>query len=149
VSKLAHDTRVAGHVYFGPAEPNGWTYDEANPNPILTRFIHRVGADARVIWGPVAFDAFAKFNDWGVYDYHRDFNDTFPVQLMGDLSYSLGTPRWFAAPQTKIGVRGTWRSLDEYSNRYCPGLTDGECDPALPGDDGTEWEFRTYFHVSL
>lgn len=149
VSKLGYDTRVAGHVYFGPAAPNGWTYDETNPSPALTRFINRFGADARVIWGPVAFDAVAKFNDWGPYDYHRDFNLTFPVQLMGDLSYSLGTPRWFAAPQTKIGVRGTWRSLDEYSNRYCPGLTDGECDPTLPGDNGTEWEFRTYFHVSL
>lgn len=149
VSKLGYDTRVAGHVYFGPAAPNGWTYDEADPNPALTRFIDRFGADARVIRGPVALDAFAKFNDWGPYDYHRDFNLTFPVQLMGDLSYALGTPRWFAAPQTRIGVRGTWRTLDRYSNRYCPGLTDGECDPTLPGDDGTEWEFRTYFHVSL
>jgi len=148
VSRIAYNTRVAGHVYFGPSAPNGWVYD--GTNPVLTRFINRFGADARVIRGPVALDAFAKFNDWGPYDYHRDFNLTFPVQLMGDLSYSLGMPRWFAAPQTRIGVRGTWRTLDRYSNRYCPGLdSEGACDPTLPGDDGTEWEFRTYFHVSL
>ncbi len=48
---------------------------------------------------------FAKFNDCGPYDYHRDFNLTFPVQLMGDLSYTLGKPRWFGLPQTRFGVR--------------------------------------------
>jgi hypothetical protein len=97
----------------------------------------------------VAFATFLKINDWGPFDYHRDFNLTFPLHVMGDLSYSLGKPAWFDDPSTKIGVRGLWRSLDNYSNRYCPGLTDGECDSSLPGPDGTEWEVRTYFHVSI
>ena len=98
---------------------------------------------------------FAKFGDWGPYDYHRDFNLTFPVHLMGDLSYTLGAPRWFGWPQTRIGVRATWRSLDEYSNRYCPvGVTDARgievCDPTAVGfGDGNEWEIRTYLHVAL
>ncbi|MEJ2721099.1 MAG: glycosidase, partial [bacterium] len=149
VSKLAYNSRVVGHLYFGPAEPNGWTYDAENPNPVLTRFIDRFGVDARLILGPVAFASFVKVNDWGPYDYHRDFNLTFPLQLMGDVSYSLGKPEWFGLPNTCIGVRGTWRSLDRDSNRYCPGRVDGECDPELPGPHGTEWELRTYLHVSL
>jgi len=70
------------------------------------------------------------------------------------VSRTLGKPRWFGFPQTKIGVRYTWRSLDQYSNRYCPGKTpDGlgnlECEPTLEGDDGTEWEFRTYLQVTM
>jgi hypothetical protein len=59
---------------------------------------------------------------------------------MGDISYTLGTPRWFGYPQTRLGIRGTWRSLDKYSNRY---------DPPDSGEDGTEWEIRTYVHIAL
>jgi hypothetical protein len=102
----------------------------------------------------VAFETFAKFNDWGPYDYHRDFNLTFPAQLMGDLSYSLGMPRWFDFPQTRFGVRATWRSLDRYSPRYCPASVPDatgtpQCDPTAPGPNGREWEIRTYLRVAL
>jgi hypothetical protein len=136
--------RLIAHAFAGTGEPNG---DD-------TRLIHRYGGDARIAWGSVAFATFAKLNDWGPYDYHRDFNLTFPVQLMGDLSYALGMPRWFDYPQTRIGVRGTWRTLDVYSPRYCPAqVPDGTgsliCDPTAPGENGREWEIRTYLHVSI
>ena len=36
---------------------------------------------------------FAKFNDWGPYTFHRDFNLTYPMQLMADLSTTLGAVR--------------------------------------------------------
>ena len=88
----------------------------------------------------------------GPYDYHRNFNLTFPLQLMGDISFNLGKPRWFGLPQTRFGVRGTYRTLDRYSNRYQP---EGEPEP-LPNEDypdglpeGNEWEIRTYIHFSL
>jgi len=63
-------------------------------------------------------------------------------------------PDWFDMPGTRIGVRGTWRTLNEFSNRYCPGFTQGPggmpvCDPTLPGDNGREWEIRTYLHVGM
>ena len=76
---------------------------------------------------------------------------TFPVHVMADVAYRLGAPQYVGFPETKFVLRGLWRSLDVYSNRYCPGTdpVTGECDPALPGDDGTEWEIRTYMHVSL
>jgi hypothetical protein len=138
VSRLGHNKRLAANVYFGNAEPNAWTYK--NPDPLINRFIERFSMDARLTWGSVAFETFAKFNDWGPYDYHRDWNFTFPVHLMGDLSYSLGTPKWFGDPQTRVGMRGTWRSLDEYSNRY---------DAPADGENGTEWEIRTYLHIAL
>ncbi|MBD3236287.1 MAG: glycosidase [Candidatus Eisenbacteria bacterium] len=143
VSRLGPATRLVANLYGGDAEPNG--YDASGENETLNRVIQRYGVTGRLTRGPLAFDGYAKVNDWGPYDYHRDFNLTFPLQLMGDVSYSLGMPRWFTEPQTRLGVRALWRSLDEHSPRYSP--TGGE---ALPGhDEGEEWEIRTYVHAAL
>ena len=143
VSRVRADVRLVAHAYAGTGEPNG---DDV-------RLIHRYGGDARLTWGSVALAGFAKVNDWGPYDYHRDFNLTFPVQIMGDVSYALGRPRWFDFPHSRIGVRGTWRTLDVYSPRYCPAQVPGPsgpvCDPTAPGPDGREWEIRTYLQVSI
>ncbi|HOX24187.1 MAG TPA: glycosidase [Candidatus Krumholzibacteria bacterium] len=145
VSRLGPQTRLVANVYGGMVEPNGW--NPTADQPALNRFLHRYGMDARITHGPLAFATFVKVNDWGPYDYHRDFNLTFPLQLMGDVSYSLGSPRWFGYPQTRLGVRGKWRSLDHFSPRYSltggvPGLLEGE-------PHGSEWEIQTYLHLSL
>ncbi len=144
VSRLSSDARLVAHLYAGTGEPNG---DDQ-------RLIHRYGADARIAVGSIAFATFAKFNDWGPYDYHRDFNLTFPVQLMADLSHTLGSPRWFGLPQTRFGVRANWRSLNRYSPRYCPAeVPDAtgtpRCDPGAPGSNGNEWEIRSYLHLAM
>jgi hypothetical protein len=106
----------------------------------------------------VKLTSIVKVNDWGPYDYHRDFNLTFPLQIMADLSTTVGRQTWFDFPQTRLGIRYTWRSLDQYSNRYCPTKTvdpnslfgDLVCDPEVPGfSDGNEWEIRTYLHFSI
>jgi hypothetical protein len=39
------------------------------------------------------------------------------MQLM--LSTTVGKPSWFILP-TQVGIRGTWRSLDQNSPRYSP-----------------------------
>ena len=135
VSRLRSNARLVAHAFAGTGEPNG-------DDP---RLIHRYGIDGRLAWGTMAFATFFKVNDWGPYDYHRDFNLTFPVQLMGDVSYALGAPRWFDFPQTRLGVRGTWRSLDQYSPRYDP----GEGVVGADGPLGEEWEVRTYLSVSM
>ena len=91
--------------------------------------------------GATALTGYLKANDWGPYDYHRDFNLTYPLQLMGDVSYSLGSPRWFGYAQSRLGMRVTWRSLDEHSPRYGGN--------PLEDPDGCEWEIRTYLHLTL
>lgn len=144
VSKRSEGTNVIVNAFYGKGEPNG-------DSP---RLVTRYGGDFRVVNGPVKFAGSARFNDWGPYDYHRDFNYTFPVQLSGDVSWTLGNPDWFDMPQTRIGIRGMWRSLDEFSNRFCPGFAPAPgggqlCDPTLPGDNGREWEIRTYLHVGM
>lgn len=129
VSRLRSDLRMVTHLFAGEGEPNG-------DDP---RVVHRYGADTRLAWGSMVLASSAKWNDWGPYDYHRDFNLTFPVQLMGDLSYVLGTPRWFDFPQTRLGARAAWRTLDAHSPRYV----------TTPGENGREWEIQTYLHVGL
>lgn len=136
VCRLRADARLVGQIYAGTGEANG-------EDP---RLVCRYGCEARLTWQAAALEGFARFNDWGPYDYHRDFNLTFPIQIMGDLSYSLGTPRWFGFPQTRMGVRGIWRSLDQYSPRYLP-AADGNLTGSEP--DGNEWEIRTYLHMAL
>ena len=132
VSRMAANLRFVAHAYFGTGEPN------VAPD---SRLVTRSGADVRITGNGNSLTAFAKFNDWGTYDYHRDYNLTFPVQLMADVSHTLGSPKWFADnPQTMIGVRGLWRSLDIHSPRYS-GLTG---DP-----NGSEWEVRTYLRLAM
>jgi hypothetical protein len=127
------DLRLVVHGFAGNPQANG--VDARQP--------HRFGGDLRVTWRDLAFSGFAKFNDWGPYDYYRDFNNTLPVQLMGDLSYTLGQARWLWLEQTRIGLRGTSRWLNGYSGgRYVP-------DPADPNAWGHEYEIKTYLVVTL
>ncbi len=145
VSKLTPDLAVIGNFYVGNGQANG-----SDP-----RVIDRVGGDIRLIYKKWKLEHSFKFNDWGPYDYHRDFNLTYPVQLMLDISTSLGKPDWFILPDTKVGIRGIWRSLDQFSPRYSPTAVPPNTFPPLPVlspvgfDDGQEWEIRTYVHINI
>jgi hypothetical protein len=92
-------------------------------------------------------------NGWGPFDYHRDFNLTFPLQLMADLSTTVGMQDWYILPTTQLGLRFTWRSLDQYSNRYLPNATDPFADEPIISPvgfpNGNEWEIRTYVHFNI
>jgi hypothetical protein len=122
----------------------------------LNRIIHRYGADVRLVHRSVSLLGMIKINDWGVYDYHRDWNYTYPLQMVADVAYSLGRPEYFGLPETKLGLRFLYRTLDQFSNRYRPPY-DWENYPSwrtLQNDieaqgDGTEWEVRTYLHVAI
>jgi len=138
------NSRAIVNAYRGTAEPNGDSQ----------RLVSRSGADLRFIQGQFKFVGAAKYNDFGPYDYHRDFNLTFPTQYMADFSWVFGKPQWWDVPETRFGIRNTWRTLDRYSPRYCPaqaldGLGNSVCDPLAPGlAEGREWEIRTYLTVA-
>ncbi|KAB1154848.1 glycoside hydrolase 5 family protein [Flavobacterium luteum] len=146
VSKLSADLGFIANIYGGPAQGNGSD----------ARTINRYGMDLRTLYNKVKFNSSVKVNDFGPFDYHRDFNLTYPLQLMGDVSFGIGKADWFLLPGTRIGLRGTWRSLDQYSNRYVSGATklDGlgnvVPDPKAPGyANGQEWEIRTYIQINI
>ncbi|MFI1772599.1 glycoside hydrolase family 2 TIM barrel-domain containing protein [Thalassobellus citreus] len=143
VSKVSPDLGLIANFYAGNAQANG--SDE--------RTIERIGGDIRLIYNKLKLVHSFKINDWGPFDYHRDFNLTYPVQLMLDLSTSVGKPDWFILPDTKIGIRGTWRSMDENSPRYSPNAapefaTSPTISPVGFGN-GNEWEIRTYIHINI
>jgi hypothetical protein len=75
---------LIGNIYFGNAQANG-----SSP-----RLVERLGGDLRVIYDKVKVVSSVKVNDWGPFDYHRDFNLTYPLQLMLDISTSVGKPNW-------------------------------------------------------
>lgn len=151
VSKLNLDFGLIANLYAGNGEPNA--YEKSKPQ--ISRTIDRFGGDLRVIYKKVKLTSQVKVNDWGPYDYHRDWNITYPLQLMADISTTVGKPDWFILPNTRIGARFTWRSLDKYSNRYNPTQTINAAgnlvpDPTAIGfGNGNEWEIRTYVHINL
>ncbi|MFK7814143.1 MAG: glycoside hydrolase family 2 TIM barrel-domain containing protein [Maribacter sp.] len=143
VSKMGSDFGMVGNFYYGNGQANGDSQ----------RLIKRFGGDIRMLYKNYKLQYTQKINDWGPFDYHRDFNLTFPVQLMLDLSTTLGKPDWFILPSTQVGIRGTWRSLDEFSPRYSPIVgpafsTEPTISPVGFGN-GSEWEIMTYIHINI
>jgi hypothetical protein len=145
VSKLTPDLGMIANIYFGNGQANGDS----------ERTINRAGGDIRMIYKKVKVVSSVKFNDWGPFDYHRDFNLTFPVQTALDISTSVGKPSWFILPDTRIGIMGIWRSLDQYSPRYLPTFVPENTFPPVPPlspvgfGNGSEWEIRTYVHINI
>lgn len=145
VSKINNNFAFIANLYTGDAQANG--SDQ--------RTIRRYGMDLRAIYKHLKLNSFVRINDWGPYDYHRDFNLTFPLQLMADLSFSSGKPDWFDLPTTSLGVRVTYRTLDAYSPRYSPTETIAPNGNYLPNptaigfDNGNEWEIRTYVRINI
>jgi len=52
-------------------------------------------------------------------------------------------------------MRGTWRSLDQYSPRYAPVMARDASGAWVPNpnaigyDNGIEWEIRTYVQITF
>ena len=123
--------RLVNWVYIGQGQPNG-----DDPRTIL-----RYGMYGWFTLGTFNINYHLKFDDWGPYNYHKDFNLTFPLQALLDLSYALEPPKLYAPASTRFGVQGQFRNLNRFSNRYL-------YDPLDPGRKGREWEVKTYVQFS-
>lgn len=143
VSKLSPDFGIIATAYGGNAQSPGSD----------ARLIQRFGADARVIYKKVKLQTEVKVNDWGPFDYHRDFNLTFPLQLLADISTTAGKQDWFILPSTKLGMQVIWRSLDQFSPRYAPNEAEEFATSPIVSPvgfpNGSEWEIRTYLHINI
>ena len=143
VSKINPDLGLIGNFYVGNGQGNGDS----------DRTINRFGFDVRALYKNTKLMYGLKLNDWGPFDYHRDFNLTFPLQTVLDLSFGLGKADWFLLPGTRIGIRGTWRALDQFSPRFGPNATAPfQTEPIISPvgfPNGSEWEIRTYIQINV
>jgi hypothetical protein len=133
VSSPGGGWRLRGTLGAGEGEPNG-------PD---TRKIRYGGAGITATWRGWRTESLVIIDGWGPYDYHRDFNQTYPFQLYTDVSWGV-LSRYFDEYYARMGLRYQHRTLDEHS----PGLAlDAD---EIPSDiSGSEWEFGTYLHVGM
>jgi hypothetical protein len=143
VSKLNPNLGIIANLFGGNGQANGSD----------GRSIERFGGDARIIYKKMKLSSHLKFNDWGPFDYHRDFNLTFPLQFMADISTTVGKPDWFILPNTSLGVQFTWRSLNKYSPRFLPNVAEPFAPKPIISPvgfpNGDEWEIRTYVRINV
>ena len=133
---------VSGHVHVRPTADLRMRLSGSGGTKQST------GGDARQItayggsftgwYRNLSLDTALRFNDWGPYDFHRDFNLTFPMQSITDLSWSWLRPD-LARSRPRLGVRAQYRTLD----RYSPDTI------GYPRGLGTEWEIGTYAMVGI
>lgn len=133
---------VTGHIHLRPRgdwrlrmSGYGGTKQSSGSDP---RLVTAYGSTLTTWYRTFAVEAITRFNDWGPYDYHRDFNLTFPFQAIVDVSGGWARPN-MERTQPRLGVRGQYRTLDQYSP---DGLT-------FPGQTGVEWEIGTYAHIGI
>ena len=131
VSKLSPTMRLFGTIFAGEAQSRG----------IDERVINRYGGETTWLSRYMRTQLSLSFNDWGPYDYHRDYNLTYPVQVGGDIGYIIGKER-LDRSATRLGLRGLYRTLDQYSEGY-------QEVTGLPAGYGSEWELITYIHLDL
>ena len=121
--------RLSGTLYVGQ--------DQANAGD--PRLVTRYGGSLQLVRSRLFASTTVKLHDWGPYDYHRDFNLTYPFQWYGDASYGL--PRSvFGIADARLGLRGQVRMLDGFSEGYV-------MDPSRPRALGTEAEVLSYIEV--
>ena len=114
------------------------------------RLITRKGGEFKAFWRSMVFNGWVRVDDWGPFDFHRDFNLTFPLQTYLDISGGLTRPS-LVKMSTRIGAFAKFRLLDE--NSPVPSAVGGTQDaiPALSPDDPFDNEFAigTYVRLSL
>ncbi|HTJ47185.1 MAG TPA: glycoside hydrolase family 2 TIM barrel-domain containing protein [Kofleriaceae bacterium] len=131
IAAVSSHLRLSGTVYAGQ--------DQARAGD--PRLVTRGGATFDLIRDGLTFSTIVRVRDWGPYDYHRDFNLTYPLQWYGDLSFGLAKAALGAA-DARLGVRWELRFLDGYSEGYVS-------EANAPAAYADEAEALVYFLVSI
>jgi beta-galactosidase len=123
------DFKILTNLWVGQAQANGDS----------TRLVTYYGGQARFWYRKSRWETTVKLDDWGPYDYYRDYNLTYPLQIVTDLSTGVTSRRTYD-PVTRFGVLAKYRELDEFSP---------QADPDVFGRWGNEFEIDTYVRISL
>ena len=80
------------------------------------------------------FEAYAKYDAFGPYDFHRQFNITFPYQYRAEYIYLLDELK-DELNSTLVGIKGFLRGVDD----------DSPTEEFLGGDNSYLWQVEVYF----
>ena len=97
----AGPVRLHGSVFAGLGQARGDSERE----------VFRKGFSLTADWSRVRLLTRLHLDDWGPYDYDRDFNLTYPMQWYGDLSWGVKAAR-LNQLDTRVGLRGQVRVAD-------------------------------------
>jgi hypothetical protein len=100
----AGPVRLRGALFAGLGQARGDSERE----------VLRKGFSLTADWSRVRLATRLHLDDWGPYDYDRDFNLTYPVQWYGDISWGVKAAR-LNQLETRLGLRGQVRVADEHS----------------------------------
>lgn len=110
-------------------------------NGLSNRKLMRFGGSVETHWRTLIWNNIVKVNDWGPYDFHRDFDLSFPLQLTSDFSYGVSIPA-IGGFDSRFGLLVQFRYLDENSPM--------ELNLPEPGQPyAYEYEVGTYFRISM
>jgi len=139
---IIHEDKAAGYPW--EVVRNGWTGNEM----VIVDENDNMGNAAVEGWfnKEKATQVFAAAGYTFEEMKQKALSDGFkPMQVMADFSTSVDSPSWFQdLPQTRLGIRCTYRTLDRYSPRFAPtsivndlGELENNPDAAFPdGSDG-------------
>ncbi|MFK8016701.1 MAG: hypothetical protein AB8G17_14805 [Gammaproteobacteria bacterium] len=102
----SRDVRLIGNLHTGFQQSTG------DPNGGSREFVEFAGK--MVYKNRHIVEGYAKKDAWGPYDFHRQFNITYPEQFLFQYSFLLDE-LGDELRSTKIGVRTLYRGLDENS----------------------------------
>jgi hypothetical protein len=106
---LPNRVKLVAKAYVGRQQGNAGGTEE------LDRVVLRGGGGVNVLWDQLQVLTELQINDWGPFDYHRDFNITFPMQTYADVSYGVKTQDWLVDFFSRMGMSYRMRFLDEFS----------------------------------
>ena len=122
--------RIIGDFYTGKKQSTG------QPGQDAVEFVSLEGK--MVVNNTHIFEGWVKVDDFGPYDFQRQFNIVYPLQLKLEYSRLLDAMR-DEDKSSKFGVKLHYRTLDELSPE----------DEYQDGDNDYMWEFQTYFKLAF
>jgi len=111
------------------------------------RLVLRGGGGLKAFYRAMLLQGWVKFGDYGPYDFHQDFNLTFPFQTYVDISGGLKRMP-LNGTTTRIGAFTKYRLLNEFSPALPIG-PQGTDAMVQPGELANEFEVGTYVRLSL
>lgn len=139
VTNPAPNLRLVGTITGGRLGATTGAYKDANTE----EFVNFIRASLAARYKNWMIQGSVSANDWGVENWWRNFNQTFPLQYMFDVAYGFKKPS-FLDKTNRIGLKILGRTFGKNSS---------DAYHALPKDatiDGAHYlELTTYFSIGL